>query len=209
MTYHSQNRESEISLKYFNGRKGIMLDIGANDGITLSNSYDLIKEGWDCYCLEPSSVFKDLQKLHVGNPNVGCCNFGIGEREERVKFFESGAHVPNGHDKALVSSTKYEETVRWRNSGVEFEETEIQLMPFKKFWESVRKPKFNLISIDTEGTEISILKQINLKEVGCEMLIIEFNGVIDLKKAFTNYCRKFNMELIHQNSENLVFAKSR
>ena len=39
---YSQNNEQDIILQYFGNRKGFFLDIGANDGITLSNTYALL-----------------------------------------------------------------------------------------------------------------------------------------------------------------------
>ena len=40
---YSQNNEQNIILNYFKNYKGTLLDLGANDGITFSNSYaDLI-----------------------------------------------------------------------------------------------------------------------------------------------------------------------
>lgn len=207
MKYHSQNSEAEIAIKYFGHRTGTVLDIGANEGKFLSNSYDLIQRGWSGILLEPSSVYSDLLMTHLGNPVVKMFNVGIGDKHEKVTFYESGAHVPNGTDKALVSSTDYEETVRWRNAGVSFTETTVELVDFKTFWEGVGKLKFPLISIDTEGHDWLILQQIDLRETKTEMLIIEWNGHKELRDKFDNYCRGFGLKRIHQNPENVVYAK--
>ena len=51
---YSQNGEQLIIEKYFGDFKGILLDIGANDGETLSNSRSLIKKGWQAVLVEPS-----------------------------------------------------------------------------------------------------------------------------------------------------------
>lgn len=200
--YHSQNNEAEIVIKYFNGYIGTLLEIGANDGKTLSNSYDLIKLGWTAHLFEPGSVFRVLNELHKDNPNVYCNHGGIGERCEKVEFYESGEHVKGGKDFGLVSSTNYDETIRWRQRGVKFYQTFIDLVPFS----SISHHNFDFISIDTEGNDWKILQQINLREIGCKCLCIEWNSAPELKKLFTNYCAKFGLKQIHQNAENLIFA---
>ena len=51
---YSQNNEERIILNYFLNRKGNFLDIGANDGITLSNVRALAEMGWKGCLIEPS-----------------------------------------------------------------------------------------------------------------------------------------------------------
>lgn len=206
MTF-SQNKEDLKVLRYFNGRKGNLLSVGENDGQTFSNAKLLIECDWSAWLLEPASVFNELHILHENNEKVKTFNYGLGEKEETVKFYESKNHVPNGTDKALVSSTSYEETKRWRNAGVEFIETEIKLMPFEKFWLDQNKPALTFITIDCEGNDWNVLRQIDLKRVRCECLCIEWNGDKQLERKFTNYCNKYGLKEIHRNAENLIFAK--
>lgn len=203
----SQNNEVEIVLDYFKGRQANVLEIGANDGITLSNSYDLIKAGWIGYLLEPGNVCADLIQLYKGNERVHIYNVGIGLKNERVPFFESGAHVKHGTDRGLVSSIHEHETLRWKKAGVQFKKTEIKLVTFEDWYKLAGSPILDFISIDTEGCEVQVLKQIDLRLVGCKLLCIEWNSVIDLKMVYTNYCYKFGMKQIGQNNENLIFSK--
>lgn len=207
MESHSQNKEDLKIAKYFNGKVGTLLSVGENDGKTYSNAKLLIDNGWSAYLLEPASVFQELHILHEDNEKVKTFNFGLGLKEETVKFYESKNHVPGGTDKALVSSTSYEETKRWRQAGVEFIECEIRLMPFNKFWEEQGNPILSFITIDCEGNDWNVLQQINLKDVGCECLIIEWNGDKVMARKFANYCYKFGLREIHSNAENKIYAK--
>lgn len=204
MNSYSQNAEDLIVFSLFKRFTGTLLEIGANDGQTLSNSKFLINKGWTAHLVEPSSTFADLQALHADNPNVTCHNFGIGERDEVVPFFESGAHVKNGNDRALVSSVDFEETERWRNAGVQFVEKNIQLISWKSFLEKASGP-FDFISLDCEGFEWAILQQIDLEAVGCKVLCIEYNGNRELFRLFSEYCKGFR--LVDRNNENLIFSR--
>ena len=55
MEYKSQHKQDEFIVNYFKEkRNGVFVDIGAHDGITLSNTYILEKEyGWTGICIEP------------------------------------------------------------------------------------------------------------------------------------------------------------
>lgn len=201
----SQNNEAQIVANYFKGYKGTVLDIGANDGLTFSNSYDLIKSGWSAVLIEPGTVFTQLQELHKDNKKVQCYQLAIADKEQILTFYESGAHVKNGSDQGLVSTLDYNETTRWRNNGVEFTERKVQAVPFS--WVYKWHKQFDFITIDAEGFDLQILKQINLQQVGCKCLCIEWNGIIDLKREISNYVGSYKLRLIAENRENLIFAK--
>lgn len=203
MISYSQNREDIFVLDYFKGFKGTLLEIGANDGQTLSNSLLLIENGWKAHLVEPGHVYTDLSMLHANNPRVTLYNFGIGNSDSVVPFFESGAHVKNGNDRALVSSVDYSETERWRNTGVEFIEHNIQLVSWETF--TAERIAFDFISIDAEGMDGEILQQIDLTLTSC--LIIEWNSIPALQIQFTDYCGLYGLKLAHMNNENLIFVR--
>ena len=202
---NSQNNEAQIVANYFKSRKGIVLDIGANDGQTFSNSYDLIKSGWSGVLIEPGNVFSKLESLHKGNKLVTCYQLAISDKEQMLTFYESGAHVKNGSDSGLVSTLDEKETIRWRNNGVEFTERKIQAVPFS--WVLKWHKQFDFITIDAEGLDFQILKQINLDLVGCKCLCIEWNGDQKLSQEFKMYCAMYNLKEIARNKENIIFAK--
>lgn len=204
---YSQNKEDLFVLNYFKDFRGTLLEVGSNDGSMLSNSLLLIEKGWKAHLLEPGETCVELMYLHEKNDNVIVHNFGIGESNGKVKFYESANHVPGGSDKGLVSTVWFEETERWRKAGVQFKETEIMLYDFKTFWEGVGKIQFDFISIDAEGFDWQILRQIDLIAVGCKCLCIEHNGDSNLISAFTNYCMGHDMLEALRNNENLIFVR--
>lgn len=206
MNTYSQNKEDLIVKAYFGDRIGTLLSVGENDGMTFSNALLLIQNKWSAHLFEPSSVCNDLLRLHRANPNVSVYNKGLGDKTELVRFYESGAHVKNGTDKALVSTTDPKEAAKWRKKGVQFKEKTVQILDFTHWWVHVGEPKLNFITIDCEGMEWRILTEINLAFVGCEFLIIEWNGDKGLEKKFTEYCAHFGLEECGRNSENLMFC---
>jgi FkbM family methyltransferase len=50
-----------------------IIDVGANDGVTISNSLPFIKDGWRAILIEPApAVFKELIQHHGHRTNVIC-----------------------------------------------------------------------------------------------------------------------------------------
>lgn len=202
---YAQNKEDLYIAAYLGEFKGTLLEIGANDGITLSNSRLLIEKGWKAHLVEPSKVFYDLKNLYANNRDVQCHKIAIGETLDCITFYESGAHVPGGSDRALVSTLDKKETERWPD--VTFKEKKVEVVPFNFFWLNIDFCNFDFISIDAEGYDWLILRQIDLRTIGCKCLCIEWNGDQNLKMQIVEYCDSFGLTLTVFNAENLIFIK--
>ncbi len=210
---YSQNNEQEIVRNYFGSRGGILLDIGANDGETYSNSRQLMLDGWGGVFIEPSpKAYERLSALYKGNVNAVCLQYGIGKEVAEVEFWESGAFNHTGPDVALVSCIDPKEKERW-GATVKFDPIKIRVVPFDKLVEIYKStgdgsdPKFNFINIDAEGMDYEILKQIDLNKIGCECFCIEHNSVPDMIQKYRAVADYFGFREIGFNAENLIFAK--
>ena len=100
-----------------------------------------------------------------------------------------------------------EETERWRKTGIKYVEYEIDCYTWEFFLDkfSLKSQNFDIISIDIEGMDYDVLIQMNLQELQCKVLCVEFNGK-DIQK-YVDYASKHGMKLVHQNPENLIFLK--
>lgn len=207
MKSYSQSREDEFIQNYFGDQVGTLLSIGENDGLTMSNARALLEKGWSGHLVEPSSVFYNLKRLYLGNEKVQCYNVAISLDGVQgiADFYESGAHVPNGTDRALVSTLAFNEMQRWPD--VKFNTIKVNVVPFRFLWEMTDFAQFDFISIDAEGFDLDILQQIDLAAVGCKCLVIEHNGFINLKEAYKDYCRNFGLMPVLENAENIIFIK--
>lgn len=201
---YSQNKEDEIILEYFNGHIGTLVEIGANNGRDLSNSLAFIEKGWGAYLFEPSTACADLFLLHKDNPMVHVYNFGLAKEDGVMDFFESGAHVPNGKDHALVSTAVASEMGRWND--VKFTKRKADFVNFNNWWNANDCPTLDFISLDVEGMELDILHTIDLTAVKCEVLCVEWNSNQIRLEEFKRYCAKHGMHLIHTNQENAIFT---
>ena len=204
---YTQNEEEKHIVEYFKDYKGALLSIGENDGKTLSNALRLIELGWSAYLVEPSmEAFHKLHRLHKDNKEVTMCRVAIGTKTGKAKFYESGAHFPDKTDHSLLSSLNNDETTRWRNEGVDFKETEVSVLDYKRFVKDVQAPDFDFISIDAEGLDISILKQIDL--TNNKLLCIEWNSIPEVKEQILECTSTYGMnKIIYQSPENLILCK--
>lgn len=209
MKSYSQNAEDRFILNHFGNFKGTLLEIGANDGLTLSNSRLLIERGWQAHLIEPGSTYWKLCNLYATISGVSLYNYAIGgEFNKEATFYESAAHVIGGSDVGLVSSLDFDETERWRKSGVQFTETKVAVKTFREFYNEAGQPPLDFISVDAEGHDWDILQQIDLTAVGCKALCIEWNGNATFKSLFENHAiYEHKMKLAHINRENLIFVK--
>lgn len=201
---YSQNNEEDFIVKHFDGFVGSLLSIGENDGKTFSNALRLIELGWSATLVEPSpDAFAKLELLHKGNKLVHCVNIAIGNSNGTITLHESGAHVRGGNDIALVSSLIENETAKWKKSGVKFNPVDVSMLNYKTF---AGYQSFDFITIDAEGMDIEILKQINL--LGTKLICIEWNGNEQNKIEILKYTSSFGMQnVIYENIENLLIGR--
>jgi FkbM family methyltransferase len=160
---YSQNKEEQITLDYFDNYIGSLLDVGSNDGATLSNSRQLILNGWVGDLVEPSPrAFKKLMQLYANNNSLTLHNIAITNEDKQVVLYESDTHLNKG-DVGLLSSTVVSEINRWQNETF----TPIKV-PGKKFATFIKMATFktyDFVSIDAEGNDWVILQQINLDDI--------------------------------------------
>lgn len=209
---YSQNNEDEIIFDYFKvmypENEGIrtMIDIGANDGKTFSNSLLFVENEWKCTLIEPSKrAFKLLHELHSNKPNVILHNFGFAMFNGTQTFYESGAYR-DGDDVALYSSLNEEEIQKWKHD-VPFVEVYADFLTWFDFRRK-NHDKYDLISIDCEGFDLTLLHQMDLNQLGCKCLCIEWNSIESVKENIVDYCTAFGFTLLYKNPENLILTKN-
>ena len=84
--YYSQKKQDILFSLLFPGMNRVFVDVGARDGIYISNTYLLEKNhGWNGVCIEPHPVlFKMLKK----NRMVSCFNIAVADVDEKGETLE-------------------------------------------------------------------------------------------------------------------------
>lgn len=201
MPRYSQNTEQFVIQEYFNGYTGTLLDIGANDGRTFSNSLALIEAGWQAVLVEPGAAFEALQMRHFENDNVTMFNVAIGTKTGTIDLYDMGSHIGKG-DKSLLATTVKDEMKRW--TGTEFAAVSVDCLIYDDFLKQSPIKQFDFITIDAEGMDVAILQQIDLSEVKC--LCIEWNG----NKGELEMIRSIvpvEMKEVYRSLENVIYVR--
>lgn len=216
MTYNDSKSQFEEDLVVYNFFKltekpdfiGKILDIGANDGITLSNSYALIKLGWYADLVEPSpKAFKRLEELYKNNSNVKLHNLAIGSINGEIDFYEADKAdktIIESDNIGLLSSLHYNWSLNY-NKVVSFEKIKVNSMTFNYFLSQIENKQWDFITIDTEGYDYDVFRQINIDRVNCKCLCIEYTEYT--KDKILQLAQLRGMKLIHDTSHNLIFVK--
>lgn len=208
LNMYSQNSEDTLIREYFETHlpaKKSFLDVGANDGQTLSNTALFAEIGWSGVCIEPDNrAYENLYRKYAQSKKVKAYNCGIGTQTKQESMFASGSLLNKG-DIGLVTTIHGAEMLRFQKS-VDYETQLSDFYTWADFCEAYKiKMDFAFVSIDAEGCDLDILLQLDLTKV--QVLCIEWNSVVMNKINYVKYCEKFGMRILHQNSENLVFAK--
>lgn len=206
MKVYSQNSEQFYILDFFKGRRIAFCDFGSNNGIVLSNTHALALNGNPGICVEPSpEAFKQLQETYKDNPNIKLFNCAVNTEEGEVDFYHSGTHLHSG-DVSLLSTMKKSETLRWGNTTT-FDLIKVRAKTPQQIFDKAGVDKIQFLSIDIEGCEVPVLSKINLKELGVEMVCIEFNGDEKVLAEIKNYCAQFGLtNEILRNAENILIT---
>ncbi len=117
---------------------------------------------------------------------------------------DSGELLKTG-DRSLVSTLVPAEMERFK-SVLKYEDVEVKVYRWKTFLNRLTLKTFDFISIDCEGLDIEILKQMDIEGLGVKCLCIEFNGNQEVKAEIDKIMTGF--KIIYTSGENLLYARS-
>lgn len=176
MQFHSERGEDKTIAALFEGQaisQPFFVDVGAYDGVTDSNTHYFESVGWKGLCIEPHPHYFPI--CAKNRPNSECLNLAawdkdgastefyaampgaasrIGQLEELKKTLKLYPHIKIGDP--IHVSTRTLDTV-FRETGV--------------------PKKFELLSVDVEGTEMNVLRGLTLRDYLPRIVIVEYNHI--------------------------------
>ena len=175
----SNNGEDDFVIDFFNGEKGLtVVDVGAADGVTGSNSFRLITEyRWTGLLIEPHPAFtKYLKKLYKMFPcNVSILEVAIDEKEGEETFHFPPMHA---HGLGTISESFRNSTYkssfddpRVGNQGTTTVKTLTLTSALEQSGLGIEKIDF--LSIDAEGHDIVALESLDIDKYSPKVICIE------------------------------------
>lgn len=174
MKSYSQNKQDILLRHNFfpNKNDGTFVDIGAHDGVSLSNSLLFEELGWTGICVEPiPSVFDKLKNSR----KCKCIHGAISDKtDEYVEFcaIDGFAEMLSG----IVDEYDERHKARILKESEENNCTRQKIkVPNYNFNDVVDFNHINLLDIDTEGNELNILKSIDYNKYTIDVILVENN----------------------------------
>jgi FkbM family methyltransferase len=186
--FQGQARQDMIAYLFFKGKKdGFYIDIGANDGKSLSNTIFFEKLGWQGICIEPlPDIFDSLRK----NRSCDCFNIAIdntsGDSREFIKA--SGVEMLSGLNNQMTKPHKK----RILNEKGKIEKIYVKTLTFEDLMKRYPDQRYiDFMSVDVEGAELSILKTIDFNSFKFGLITVENNEEIKGSgKTMVKYMKK-------------------
>ena len=168
------------------GRKlnGIFVDIGANDGVTISNTVLLERNfGWTGIAVEPiPSVFEKLKSNRKCHMVHGCVTPNAG----KAKFLEmvGGTHMLSTLAMHNVGLTARRLRKSAKRNNATINEIDVECFTFHSLVEKYGIKEVDFLSVDTEGGELEILKSIDFDKVPVRVISVENNYFVSSIRRF-------------------------
>lgn len=202
---YSQNNEQEHILNYFGDYVGTFLDIGCNDCLTFSNTRALALKGWKGIFIDPSpKAMERCKTLYNGHKGYYFYEVALSSHNGKDILHQSGP-LCSPTDVGLVSTFHAHEMERFKRTVI-YEPVEVKTFRWKTFQNRLKSTKINsldFISLDTEGSDLEILSQMDLTNT--KAIVLEWNSKPELKKDLEHYLDGF--KLIYTSGENLLYGR--
>ena len=177
--YYGQWETDKIIESYFNsGYKGLCIEVGAANGVKGSNTLYFEEMGWNVLCIEPNIGYKESLEKHRKLIRYYACSnkkdilpltvYKVGEKNimSSLTSLKPDNRLVEAHKNIINEKFTIEvkvETLPW------ILENTVGGTPFHGI------TKIDFISIDTEGTELDVLKGFDFNKYDVKLFVVENN----------------------------------
>jgi len=201
--YYALNNLDKKLEKYLNFNNGYFIELGANDGVTQSNTFFFEKEkNWKGILVEPiPHKFLECIENRSNKNNIycnACVGFDFNERFVEIIY-------SNLMSSSLNLKSDIKNLEEHAKKGKKFLNNKDDIFKFAAIASTLNDlmikskapKKVNLLSLDVEGTEIEVLNGINFNQYIFEYLLIESRS-FDL---INNFLKNKNYKFLEKLSQ--------
>jgi FkbM family methyltransferase len=174
--YYGQLGDDCLLWQFFQFKPtGYFVDVGAFDGIHLSNSYSFEQQNWRGICIEPHPDYYPL--CAAARPGSICLEVAcVGDdSQQQVSFQTESAGLFSG---ISVDEKRIMDAYKWRRVAYTGIKTvTVKARTLASVLDEYLPPDtlIDFISIDVEGTEPEVLRGLDLKRYRPRVLVVESN----------------------------------
>jgi FkbM family methyltransferase len=176
-------------------RNGVFVDVGAYDGVSISNSYFMESRlGWRGVCVEPlvGAVFEALQRQRqCATFNVAAFN-SSGHAEftvvPKARAYDSGgtSHMLSGISGAYDAKHVTRIIEEANNTGIDT--IRVPTVLLRDILRQAGVTHVDVLSVDTENSEAQVLRGMDFAEVYVDVVVVEasyFARLVDVHDVLT------------------------
>ena len=209
--YFSQYKQDKLVDEYFKSmRNGIFLEVGAADGVTISNTlFFERKRNWTGVLIEPNrDLYNSLVTVKRKSYSINAC-LSLNEKIDVVSFLP--AEFLGGLEKSLAEEKMMG---RIKHEYPLIKRDEVLCIPLYTILKAIDMTHIHFFSLDVEGAEMDILRTIPFDLVTIELFLIEYYvpyGATETQKRLKEFRDFFNnlgtYKEIHLGSVDVTFAR--
>ncbi|MCW2245810.1 FkbM family methyltransferase [Azospirillum fermentarium] len=187
----SQFGEDQILYRLFRDIPfGRFADVGAHHPVQMSNTYGLYTRGWRGVCLEPHPKLNALFQTY--RPEDVCLDIAASDKDGEMEFFHGEHTVHSSLKRSFIHTTS----------------TPVQVRRLETVLDELNFPhEFELLSIDTEGTEINVLLGLNLEKYRPRVIISEVDTAGKMNYELMAFLPANGYYVIWQNGTNVIASR--
>lgn len=209
MAYHSQcGQDAYLDTHVFRGlRNGVFVEIGAWDGVDLSNTVFFERErGWTGLLVEP---LPDRYAKLVTQRTAASENVAVSDVEGTVDFLSVSG--PTSMLSGIISNYDPRHIVRINNEAEQLNATKtIIQVPSRRLDTLFRKhnlTRIHYLSVDVEGSELQVLRSIDFNAVYIDVIGFEHNYA-DKTPEVLAYLRLYGYKDLDSRSGDYLMIQS-
>lgn len=180
------------------------LDIGAHHAKHLSNSYYFYEKGVSGVCIEPDPVLCEaIKKIR---PRDICLSVGVGGGGGKAKLYIMDPPTLNTFSEKEAKI--YQEYYPWTKITGEIS---VKLMDINKIFRKYFKGGLDILSVDTEGMDMEIIKALDLKKyrpcvICAETVVYDSSDSLLKNRVLIDYLVSHNYFVYADTFINTVFV---
>ena len=172
---------------------GFFVDVGAEDGREGSNTLYFEQQGWTGICIEPNPEI--LPTLRRNRPRSIIYDYAVGMPQLDAEFY---VHPTKGWSGLMAEDLHGSKRVK------------VEVRALNHILQEAGVFHVDLLSIDTEGTELDVLMSLHIERWRPQIVIVEHNtwdGRVRTDRLLQHFFSRHNYAQRLMTDGNLIFER--
>lgn len=195
---------------FFGKSTGVLIEIGAHDGFSTSNSWGLIKRGWRAEMYEPIPEHFDLlSRRYSGAQNVRLHLEAVAGHIGSIRLFLGGMLTTSN----LETFSEYSE-IHWSKPNLTNQECLAPCITLEEAFNRVNVD-VDLLIVDVEGAESEVFSSFDSILVKPRMLIVELAHLhpdlrVGAQKSYELFLKllRFGYQVVYMDAINTILIRN-